>query len=106
MNVGCGTQADASCPIREACGRGAIRKNCGNVCKSQKPARVCVRPGQSPYKNGTEGQSEGQATRDTSPRFLRVGFTVISMSWPRAVRKSMRRSTEKEPARLRIKAET
>ena len=42
---------------------------------------------------------------DTSPWSLHVGLTVISTSCPRAVRKSRRRSTEKVPERLRIKAE-
>src|ERR1700733_1036344 len=46
------------------------------------------------------------ATTDTSPCGLRVDRTVISTSCPRAVRKSMRRSTEKAPERLRIKADT
>lgn len=36
-------------------------------------------------------------TTESSPWCLRVGFTVISTSWPRAVRKSIRRSTEKGP---------
>jgi hypothetical protein len=46
------------------------------------------------------------ATTDTSPCSLRVGLTVIFTSCPRAVRKSMRRSTEKVPDRFRINAET
>ena len=45
-------------------------------------------------------------TTDTSPRCLRVGLTLISTSCPRAARKSMRRSTEKAPERLRINTET
>jgi hypothetical protein len=52
------------------------------------------------------GNGRGQATTDTSPCVLRVGLTVISTSCPRAVRKSMRRSTEKAPERFRINAET
>src|SRR3990172_290816 len=45
-------------------------------------------------------------TTETWPWFLRVGLTLISTSWPRAVRKSISRSTEKLPARLRIRADT
>jgi hypothetical protein len=40
------------------------------------------------------------ATTDISPCRLRAGLTVISTSCPRAVRNSMRRSTEKVPERL------
>src|SRR5205823_7456405 len=46
------------------------------------------------------------ATTETAPCGLRVGRTVISTSCPKAVRKSSRRSTENDPARLRINAET
>src|SRR5947207_784291 len=46
------------------------------------------------------------ATTETTPCGLRVGRTVISTSCPKAVRKSIRRSTENDPARLRINAET
>src|SRR6202043_3364858 len=45
-------------------------------------------------------------TTDISPCALRVGFTVISTSWPSAVRNSISRPMEKLPARLRISAET
>ena len=40
------------------------------------------------------------------PRRLGVGFTVIWTSCPREVRNSIKRPTEKLPARLRINAET
>jgi hypothetical protein len=46
------------------------------------------------------------ATTESSPCCLRVGLTVISTSCPSAVRNSRRRSTEKDPERLRMSAET
>src|SRR5580692_192108 len=45
-------------------------------------------------------------TTDISPCALRVGFTVISTSWPSAGKNSISRPMEKFPARLRIRAET
>jgi len=44
-------------------------------------------------------------TTDISPFSLRVGRTVISTSWPKAVRKSSKRPTEKLPARCGQAAE-
>src|ERR1017187_5603492 len=58
----------------------------------------------TPKGDGSSGN--GHATTEISPCSLRAGLTVISTSCPRAVRKSMRRSTEKAPERLRINAET
>ena len=43
---------------------------------------------------------------DMEPCTLGVGVTVISTSWPSAVRKSISRPMEKLPARLRVRAET
>jgi hypothetical protein len=40
MNVGCLTQADASCPVREACGRREIRKNCGKEFERTSPSQL------------------------------------------------------------------
>src|SRR5262249_7195955 len=45
-------------------------------------------------------------TTDRAPWDLREGRTVISTSWRRPVRNSIRRPMEKLPARLRISRET
>ena len=82
---------------RDAVGRG--RTTC----------RSCRRPVKAESASGrwrSRGCRYYQTTTDISPRSLRAGRTVISTSCPRAVRKSIRRSTEKLPERLRIKAET
>jgi len=50
--------------------------------------------------------AESYAVNETAPCLSRAGRTVISMSCPSAVRKSMSRSTENDPARLRISKET
>jgi len=39
---------------------------------------------------------------ERAPCSLRVGLTVISTSWRRAVRNSIKRPTKKLPARFRI----
>ncbi len=40
MDVGYLTQWGLSCSMERVCGRGGIRKNCGNLWKSQKPKEV------------------------------------------------------------------
>ena len=47
---------------------------------------------------------QGQSIPDRV--LLRVGLTVISTSGPSTIKKSISRSTEKLPERLRIRAET
>jgi hypothetical protein len=58
--------------------------------------QACHRPSSKGYPR----------TTDTSPCSLPVGLMVISTSWPREARKSIRRSTEKLPDCPRMRPET
>src|SRR5580692_8059212 len=65
------------------------------------------RSGMLPFRSSRCFHSPSHASvTDIAPCSLRVARTVISTSWPRAVRKVIRRSTEKLPERLRISSDT
>src|ERR1035438_4347236 len=86
-----------------------------SACWTQKtlpsPSALCKRPRLSSAAKSGWNWFEGQppchtSSRETAPCSLLAGLTVISTSWPRAVRKSMSRSTEKLPDCPRIRPET
>jgi hypothetical protein len=78
MSVGCLTQAGASCPIQEVCGRGAIRKSCGNLWKCR---RCHLSRG---AKSGPP--AEGESNRQPYPRSEMIRYALLSSRFGEGLR--------------------